>query len=161
MEAASLGGIIFGFLAGLRFNPAAISLLKPSLPSLDATILQVVSFAIVFAVVFILCNLIGWLIRFILKKTSLSWTEKGLGAGLAILKGILITYLAIVILTFFVPSKAPLVAGSKLAPLIISSYQSIVRIMSPDFYQQWARRFKGHTDKIGNVVSKKIEDVLD
>ena len=158
MEIASLAGVILGILLGLRLHPLMTGVLRPYLPSIDNFFLQLISCAIIFAVVLILCNLTGLGLKSILKKTSLGWTDKGLGAGLAVLKGIIITYIAIVILTFFVPSTAPLVARSKLAPWIISSYQSIVSLISPEFYQSWKRRFIGQKKKIDEVVSKKIEE---
>jgi membrane protein required for colicin V production len=159
MEVASLAGVILGILLGFRLHPQVTEFLRQYLPSFDDFALQLISFAVVFVVVLILCNITGWILKTILNKTSLGWTDKGLGAGLAVLKGVIITYLVIVILTFFVPSKAPLVARSKLAPLIITSYQSIVNLISPDFYLKWKRRFIGQKEKINEVVPKKIEDL--
>jgi hypothetical protein len=77
----------------------------------------------------------------LLKKIFFGWADRSLGAGLAILKGIIITYLAIVLLTFFLPSKAPLIADSKLSPMIVSSYQFIVGMISPGAYDRWKRKF--------------------
>ncbi len=59
------------------------------------------------------------------------------GAGLAGLKGVIIIYLVIVLLTFFFPAKTPLIARSKLAPLIIVSYQSVVSLIPPHQYEKW------------------------
>ncbi len=157
MEIASLAGVILGILLGLRLNPQMTGFLRPHLPSFDEFVLQLASFAIILLVVLVLCNLTGKGLKILLKKTSLGWADKGLGAGLAVLKGIIVTYIAIVILTFLVPSKAPLVARSKLAPWVITSYQSIISLISPDFYQSWKRRFKEQKKKIDKVVSKKIE----
>jgi len=157
MEIASLAGVILGILVGLRLHPVMTGFLRPYLPSVDNFFLQLISFAIIFTVVLVLCNLTGLGMKIILKKTSLGWTDKALGASLAVLKGIIVTYISIVILTFFVPSTAPLVARSKLAPWIISSYQSIVSVISPEFYQSWKRRFIDQKKKIDEVVSKKIE----
>ncbi len=157
MEIASLAGVVLGILFGLQFTPQMSQSLRPYIPSFDLFALQLISFAIVFAVILVVCNLCGRGLRILLKKTVLSWTDKGLGAGLAVLKGIVITYLAIVILTFFVPSKAPLVARSRLAPVIISSYQSIICVISPSTYQNWKRRFIEQKNKINKVVSKKME----
>lgn len=158
MEVASLAGVILGIFLGFRLHPQITGYLRPYLPSFDMIALQLISFAIVFFVVLILCNATGWVLKIILNKTSLGWTDKALGAGLAVLKGVIITYLAIVILTFFVPSKAPLVARSKLAPWIISSYQSVITLVSPNTYQKWKRRFIGQKEKNNKVVSKKIGD---
>ncbi len=158
MEIASLAGVVLGILLGLHFYPQMTGILKPHLPSFDIFALQLISFAAIFAVILILSNLAGWGLKTLSQKTFLGWTDKGLGAGLAVLKGILISYLAIVILTFFVPSKAPLVAKSKLAPLIITSYQSIVGFISPNSYQNWKNRFMEQKKKINKVVSEKVED---
>ncbi len=157
MEIASLAGVVLGILLGLHLYPQMTGLLKPHLPSFDVFTLQLISFAAIFAAILILSNLTGWGLKTLSKKTFLGWTDKGLGAGLAVLKGILISYLAIVILTFFVPSKAPLVAKSKLAPLIITSYQSIVGFISPNSYQNWKSRFMEQKKKINKVVSEKVE----
>lgn len=157
MEIASLAGVVLGILLGLHFYPQMTEILKPHLPSFEIFALQLISFAAIFAAILILSNLVGWGLKTLSKKTFLGWTDKGLGAGLAVLKGILISYLAIVILTFFVPSKAPLVAKSKLAPLIITSYQSIVSFVSPNSYQSWKRRFMEQKKKINKVVSEKVE----
>ncbi len=159
MEIASLAGVIVGIFLGLRLHPQMAEFLRSHLPSFDVSVLELISFAIIFSAVLILCNFVGWGFKTILKNTFLGWTDRGLGAGLAVLKGIIIIYLSIVMLTFFVPSKAPLVAKSKLAPLIISSYQSIVSLISPSYYQDWKRRFIEHKKRINEVVSKEIEDL--
>ncbi len=161
MEIASFTGVILGLILGLRLHPMMMDFIKPYLPRVDVFTLQLISFALVFAIVLILCNFSGWLLRIIFKKTSLGWADKCLGAGLAVVKGILICYLAIVLLTFVVPSRAPLVANSKLAHLIISSYQNIIRVASPTFYHRSKNKFMEQKDKIGNAVSKKIDDLTE
>jgi len=157
MEIASLAGVILGILLGLRLHPRMTEFFRPYLPSIDVFILQLVSFTVIFAIVVVLCNFSGWGLKVLLKKASLGWSDKSLGAALAIIKGIIIVYLAIVMLTIFVPSKAPLVTKSRLAPLIISSYQSIVSLISPETYQNWKRRFIGQKKRFNETVSKKIE----
>ena len=161
MEMASLAGVVLGILLGLQFTPRMTGFLRPYIPSFDLFVLQLISFAIIFTLVLVGCNLCGWGLRALLKKTVLGWTDKGLGAGLAVLKGIVISYLAIVILTFFVPSSAPLVAGSRLSPVIISSYQSIIGLISPSTYQNWKHRFIEQKNTINKVVSKKIEGLTE
>ena len=69
-------------------------------------------------------------------KAFLGWLGRTFGAGLAILKGVIIIHLFMILLTFFLPSRAPLIAKSKLAPLIIVSYQSMTRLIYPDLYQK-------------------------
>jgi len=158
MEIASLAGVILGIVLGFRLHPRMTGILRPYLLSFDDFTLQLISFALIFTIVLLLCNLTGWIIKFILNKTSLGWADRGLGAGLSVLKGIIVVYVLMVILTFFLPSQAPLVARSQLAPWIIRSYQSIASLISPDFYQKWKHKFMEQKKQINQVVSKKIED---
>jgi hypothetical protein len=44
-----------------------------------------------------------------------------------------------------------------LTPLIISSYQSIVSIVSPGFYQKWKERFLKEKERMDGVASNQIK----
>ena len=158
-EICSIAGIVLGILLANAYQPQMAGYLKAYLPSVKFFILQLISFSSILAIVLVLCNLAGWGLQMLFKKAFLGWADKALGAGLAILKGIIITYLVIVLLTFFVPSKTPLIAKSKLAPLIVTSYKSMVSIISPGSYQRWMRKFLGKNQGTGAVVSKKKGDL--
>ena len=92
----------------------------------------------------------------LVKKIFLGWADRTLGAALAVLKGVIITYFAIVLLTFFVPSKSNLITDSKLAPTIINSYQSIVGLLSPGAYQNLKKQFVEQKERIEQAISEKI-----
>ena len=124
-EIASLAGVILGILVAIHFQSQVTGLIKPYLPS--SQFLGLISFAVVFFSVLILCNLLGWGFKLLFQKALLGWVDRTLGVGLAVVKGVLITYLVIVLLTFFLPARMPLIAESRLAPLIITSYQSMMR----------------------------------
>jgi membrane protein required for colicin V production len=140
-EMGSLVGVILGIWIGTVYQVQMGTLLKPFVPT--DTFLPVISFAVIFCVVFLLCSFAGWVISGLAKKAFLGWADKLLGAGLAILKGVIIAYLAIVLLTVLVPSKTPVIARSRMAPVIIASYQSMVRLVVPGFHEKWKRRFLG------------------
>jgi membrane protein required for colicin V production len=158
-ELGSIAGVILGIWAASVYQGQATDYLRLYLPTVEFFILQLISFALVFAIVLILCNIAGLCLHVLLKKAVLGWTDRVLGGGLAILKGIIITYLMIVLLTFFVPSKAPLIAKSRLAPLTISSYQSLVSIFSPDFYRKWKGKFFGNKAGTEDAGSKKPKNL--
>ena len=157
-EALSLAGIGFGILLGIIYQPELTNFLKAYVP--DGKYLPLLSLAAIFIFVFVFCNVLGWLLRLIFKKVLLGWLDRMLGAVFAVLKGIVIIYVSMVLITFFVPTKAPLIAGSTLAPWIIRSYQSIIGIISPDQYQNWKKKIAGETSTIGAKVSEKIKDVI-
>ena len=118
-----------------------------------------ISFAAIFLSVAILVNLLGWVVKFLFKKTSLGWLDRTLGACLAITKGIFLIYIILIMITFFIPTRAPLIAESILAPWVIKSYQSVTSLISPDHYQRWKRKIVGEQKKIGEIFSEKKKDM--
>jgi len=154
-EISSLAGIILGIWLGNLCMQQLTQFLSGYVPA--SRFLPLVSFSLIFVGILILCNLIGWSLRLFFKKVFLGWFDKLMGAVFAILKTILLTYLVIVILTFFIPQKAPLIADSLLAPYVIKSYQSITSLISPDHYKNWKKRIIGEKDKVSKFLSDKIE----
>jgi membrane protein required for colicin V production len=114
--------------------------------------LPIAGFALLFGTVLVLCNLAGYGLSLLFKKAFLGWVDRTLGAGFAVLKGLIITYLVIVILTFFLPAQTPLIAQSRTAPWIITSYQAMTRLIAPDHYEKWRKRLMGI--KEGTVQAK-------
>lgn len=154
-EIASLAGVVLGILLGSRFQPQATALLKAHLP--DFHYLPVVGFVLIFALVLIVCNLAGFTLSRLFKKALLGWVDRGLGVGLALVKGVILIYLIIVLLTFFLPAKAPLVAESRLAPWIIASYQSMIRLIPPEQYEAWKNRIFGKDEKTATVLPETLK----
>ena len=156
-EIASLVGIILGIWLANHFQPQMTNYLRSYLSS--TPFLSLVSFGVIFAAIIISCNLLGWLLHRLIKKALLGGFDRTLGAGFALLKGIIIIYLLIVLLTFFLPTKTPLIAQSKLAPLIIVSYQSIVRFISPEHYNALKKRLMEKKKEIGETDLGKAKDL--
>lgn len=154
-EIASLAGIVLGIWLAIRFEPQVSDYLKPHLPSTQY--LPLISFGVVFTMVLLCSNLLGWILSLAFKKALLGWADRILGAVLAVTKGVIIIYLAIVLLTFYLPSQAPLIGRSKLAHLVIKSYQHIISLVSPDHYQNLKKRFLGNGKKLGEIVAKSQE----
>lgn len=140
-EISSLAGIILGILLGNRMHPGLSEFLSRYIS--HSTYLPLIAFAVIFTAVLILCNIAGWLLHFLFKKVFLGWFDKLLGAGLAVVKCTIVIYLVIVIQTFFFPAGAYLVADSVLAPWVIKSYDTMVRMISPEQYRKLKERFQG------------------
>ena len=154
-EIGSLAGVVIGIWLANSYQPQMTEYFRSYLPS--SKFLPLISFAAIFTVVFLLCNLAGWGLKVAMEKIFFGWVDRSAGAGLAIIKGVIITYFVIVLLTFYVPSKAPLIATSKLAPLIINSYQSMIGMISPGSYQKLKRKFLETKNGIVNVVPEKTK----
>jgi len=163
-EISSLAGIIFGIWIGNHYYLQMANLLKTYIP-LEKS-LSLISFLLLFIMVVIVFNLSGMLLHHFFKKLFIAWVDRGLGFGLALIKGIIISYLLIVLLIFFTPSKSPLIAKSTTARMVIVTYQSMSRLISPDLYKTWKKKIFKESKKVGKVLSegkeavKKIPQVL-
>ncbi len=110
-----------------------------------------------FILVFIVFNLFGVFLHNIFKRLFIGWFDRSLAVGLALIKGIIISYLLIVLLTFFMPSKTPLIAKSKAARLVTGTYQSMIRLISPDLYEIWKERISQESKTIGKEGNHRGE----
>ncbi len=153
LEAASLAGIILGVWLGNIFQPDVSKILSRFMS--DSDFIPLISIAIIFVVTVILCNLAGWGFKLLFKKGILGWFDKLMGGVFAVLKTIFLSYVVIIILTFYVPAKAPLITESLLAPWIIKSYQSIVGLVSPDHYDKWKKKILGKTSQLNSIIFEK------
>lgn len=158
-EIASLAGVILGILLASHYQSEMTEFSKQFLH--PGPYLPLISFVVIFAIVLVGCNLLGWLIRIALSKAPLGWLDRFLGLSFALVKGVIITYLVIVILTFFLPSGTPLIARSKLGPWIVVSYQSMIGLVSPDYYQSWKKRFLQKTEELSDKVPGNRKEPLD
>jgi membrane protein required for colicin V production len=154
-EVASLAGVILGIVIASRYQAEVTKFIEQFLN--PGPYLPLIGFVVVFAAVLVACNLLGWLIRMILRKAPLGWVDRILGLGFALLKGVVVTYLVIVILTFFLPSGTPLIARSKVAPWVILSYQSMLGLISKDHYESWKKRFMQKTEELTDKNPNRTE----
>ena len=158
-ETASLAGVIAGIFLANFYQPRVTAYLNSYLPALD--ILPLVSFTVILLLVVIISNILGWILKFMFWKVLQGWSGRILGAVLAAIKGVVLIYLVIILLFFFLPAKTPLIATSKLAPSIISSYQGMVSLISPDFYENWKKKIMGKKKEIDEVLSDKFNDIIE
>ena len=159
-EIFALAGIVLGIWLGILFQPQVTRLLQSYLPNVQY--LPLISTAILFIAIFISCNIMGLIIKFLFKKAFLGGLDRVLGALLAVTKGVFIIYILLIILTFFLPPRTPIIAGSRLAPWIIKSYQSVVGLISPDYYSNLKRKISKEKDKTGRIapqIPKNMEKV--
>ena len=163
-EISSLAGIVFGILIGNHYYPQMVSLLKPYIP-LEKS-LPLISFFILFIAVVILFNLSGILLHHLFKKLLIAWLDRSLGLFLALIKGIIISYLLILVLAIYVPSTSRLLTESKAAPLVKLGFESMRSLISPDIYKDWKKRIFKESKKVGDVISegkkvvRKIPQIL-
>ncbi len=151
-EIASLAGIVLGIWLGMVYQQALSEVIRGYLP--DNRFIPIISIALIFVLMVIICNLAGWGLKFIFKKVSLGWVDRLMGGLFAVIKTIFLAYVVIIILTFY-PLNATLISESLLAPWIIKSYQQIIGLVSPDHYNNWKKKIIGQTGKINSIIFEK------
>jgi membrane protein required for colicin V production len=135
-EIFSLAGVILGVWLGNHYQPWLTDILKRYLPL--PQYLPLFSFILLFIAVLIICNLLGWSLKLLVKNALVGWLDKCGGVVLALLKGLLLCSLILVILTFFFPvEKTQFISKSVLAPRILKSYQRVTEVIAPDYFKNW------------------------
>jgi len=155
-EVGSLAGIILGIWAACVYHPQMTALLKHFLPAWKY--ISLLGVVLVLFIVLVFCNGVAWLLHKFMTKVFLGWADRMLGAGLAVLKGVVIVYFAIVLTTFFVPSTSSFIADSRLVPAIVRSYQTMVGLVSKETYENLKKKFVGHGEKIYPSLQKRKDD---
>ena len=154
-EIGSLAGVLLGFWLANVYQLQMAGFLKGFISS--EKFLPLIAFALIFLIILVLCNLAGWFLKKLFQKIFLGWVDRTLGAALALVKAIVISYFIIVLATFFVSSKSPLMAQSRLAPFIISSYQTMVGLIPSDSHEKLKKSFDKQKNNLQEAIKGKIK----
>ncbi|MCF8129296.1 MAG: CvpA family protein [Deltaproteobacteria bacterium] len=153
-EIGSLAGVVLGIWLANAYHPTLALLLKSFIP--PGKYLPLIAFALIFLVVLVLCNLLGSLLKKLFQRIFLGWMDRILGACLALLKGIILSYLIIVLVTFLVPRDSLLVKQSRLAPVIVSAYQTMVELIPKGSHEKLKKSFEEQKSNLQEVLKGKI-----
>ena len=112
-EVSSIIGVLGGFYAAYTYYMVVTQLLSRWIS--DTEYLNVLSFFIIFCIVFFVVSILGVVINYILKIAFLGWVDRICGAGFGTMKGILIVSVILVALTAFFPKNSPAIKNSLLS----------------------------------------------
>jgi membrane protein required for colicin V production len=145
-EIFSLAGVIAGLWLGNYYQLWLSNIMKRWFPLPEY--LPLVSFILIFITLLILCNILGWSLKLLIKNALVGWFDKCGGMVLAILKGLLLCSIILVVFTFYFPAdKTPFIAKSTLAPRCIKAYQQVTEVVSRDHYKNWKIKLIGEQKK--------------
>jgi membrane protein required for colicin V production len=153
-EVGSLAGVILGIWLGNLYHPEVAIFLKEVLP--PGKYIPIVAFALIFLVILVLCNLLGWLFKKFFQKIFLGWVDRILGAGLALLKSLVLCYLLIVLITFLAPRDSTIIKDSRLAPVIISSYQAMIKRIPSSSQEKLKDSFEQKKEDLQQIFKGNI-----
>ncbi|MFA6147447.1 MAG: CvpA family protein [bacterium] len=133
----SLGGLIAGHLAGIRYYAFAQGKL-----GLSFQYAEVVAYAVVFLAVYLAVRLIGGLIEGQVRKSKLSGSDRLAGMAAGLLKGALFSILIVFLLVILLPRDARLLRESKAAPTAIAAGKRLAAAFPERFSESFREKIR-------------------
>lgn len=134
-EVLSVTGLLAGFLtASTRYIEVAKFLLH-WMP--DASKINLLSFLSIFFGVIITISILGGIVKSLLKIDILSSVDRTFGAGVGIVKGVLIVSVLLLALTAFLPKDGSIIKNSLLSSNFTLVSDKMARIASKDMRHEY------------------------
>jgi membrane protein required for colicin V production len=134
-ELFSLTGALVGFLAASTCYLEVTKFLSRWIS--DASQIKILSFPSIFLGFLIVMSVLGRIVKHLLKIDLLSGVDSTFGAGIAIIKGILIVSVFLLALTAFLPGNGLLVKNSLLSSNFTLVSDKMARIASKDMRHEY------------------------
>jgi membrane protein required for colicin V production len=139
-EISSIIGVLAGFYAAYTYY---MEVAKPLARWIsDPAYLNIVSFMIIFGLVFLMISILGIIIKYLLNITFLGWVDRISGAIFGLVKAILVVSIFLIILTAFLPKGAPLIKTSVLSPHVSLISEQMAKVVSKDMKRSFLEKIK-------------------
>lgn len=152
-ELTSLVGVVVGFFVANWLYMTVASYMSKWIS--DAGYRNILSYLALFSAVYILFNIIGLIIKYLLKKIKLSWIERLVGAGIAVVKSVLMVSILLVVLVAFLMQGTPVIRDSKLSPQVLAVSRHLGKI-TPDEIRDAFEENMAHLRQSGKNAPKKL-----
>jgi len=139
-EISSIIGVLAGYYAAYTYYVFPAKLLSKWLS--NTGYINILSFLIIFCVVFIVISILGIIIKYLLSISFLGWVDRICGAGFGFIKGILIIAILLVVFTAFLPKGSPVIKKSFLAPHVAYISEAMAKVVPKDMKQQFRIKIK-------------------
>lgn len=133
-EVTSILGVFVGFFIAYNYYPVVAHFLSRFIVK---PYLNIVSFVLVFTVLFLGVGFVGVILKHVLKAVALGWADRILGGTFGFVKAILIVSVLMVPLTTFLPQKSPFIKDSLLAPYVSFISEKMVTIVPKEMKQKF------------------------
>ena len=134
-EISSILGVLAGYYAAYTYYGYPAKLLSKWLS--NAGYINILSFFIIFCLVFLTISILGVIIKYLLSISHLGWVDRISGALFGLVKGVLIVAILLVALTSFLPKSPPIIKKSFLAPHVALISETMVKVVPKQMKQQF------------------------
>jgi membrane protein required for colicin V production len=139
-EVTSIGGVLVGFYGAYTYYPLIGKWLSQLI--VNKSYLNIISFFIVFTVIFFAIGFLGVVIKHIFRAASLGWADRILGGAFAMVKAILIVSVLLLALTAFLPQNAPVMRHSRIAPHVSTTSEKMVAAVPVEMREMFRDNIK-------------------
>ena len=139
-ELSSIFGVFAGIYGAVFYYPHGAVFLSRWVA--EAAYRNIISFLVIFGLIFIVIGVLGVLIKYLLNIASLGWLDRLCGFAFGGIKGVLISAVLLLALTTFLPGGTELIKKSLLAPHVTVITESLAQIVPRDMRQQFALKLK-------------------
>ncbi len=101
---ASMIGIVLGFFAVAHYGRIVSREIKTIIPHFQYA--DILSFIFILSIIFILCMVVGIIVRKFLHVSMLGWLDRILGGVFGLFKGLVLTALLLMVINYAVPNAA-------------------------------------------------------
>jgi membrane protein required for colicin V production len=129
-ELSSIIGVLAAFYTAYSYYPKIAHLLRRWVT--NSGYLNILSFFILFCLVFVIISMLGVIIKYLLNIAFLGWVDRICGAGFGVIKGILIVSVIVLTLTAFLQRGSPLLADSLLSPHVLFVSEKMAKVVPGD-----------------------------
>ncbi len=139
-EISSIIGVFAGFFAAYSYYPMVAEIMEDWITNVP--FLNILSFMLIFCMVFFFISILGVIIKYFLHIVSLGWMDRILGASLGFGKALLIVSIILVALTAFLPKGAPIIKTSLLSPHITVISEKMAQVISIEMKQAYTAKLE-------------------
>jgi len=134
----SITGVLIGFFGASAFYMEIAKSFLYWMP--NASHVNLWSFLIIFFGFYISTSMLGLIVNYLLKIDFLSWVKRTLGAGIGIIKGILLVSVLLLTFTAFLPKGIPIIKDSLFSSYVNLASEKMARIVSKDMRHKYVAK---------------------
>jgi membrane protein required for colicin V production len=129
-ELSSIIGVFGGFYAAYTYYTVLAKPLSEWIS--NPGYLNILSFMVIFCVVFLVISILGVIINYLLKLAFLGWFDRFCGALFGAMKSLLIVSVILIAMTTFLPKGAPLIKDSLISPHVTLVSEKMIKLVPKD-----------------------------